>query len=259
MKYTKFFIIFLIILFTVFCFIYYNKVDLSENYTEEKMTAIIIEPREHKALEFVLNNFLTNLSNNWNIIIFYGNNNIEFINNIIANLPEIYKNRITLINLNVDNLSIEDYNKLLTSPELYNSIPTEIFLVFQTDTLICQNYKNNINDFTEYDYVGAPWKFDSMAVGNGGLSLRRKSKMLEIINNCPYKNNINEDLYFSKPCPEIAINIPSGDLAKHFSVESEYEHNTFGIHQAWTHLKDNLPKQINSCNGLDTLIELNKK
>ena len=42
-----------------------------------------------------------------------------------------------------------------------------------------------------------------MWVHHGGLSLRRKSKMLEIIDNCPYKNNINEDLYFTQECPEI--------------------------------------------------------
>jgi hypothetical protein len=40
-----------------------------------KYTALIIEPRKHKALEFVLKNFLENLSNEWSIIIFHGNLN----------------------------------------------------------------------------------------------------------------------------------------------------------------------------------------
>ena len=30
-----------------------------------KYTAIIVEPRKHIALEFVLNNFLENLNNDW--------------------------------------------------------------------------------------------------------------------------------------------------------------------------------------------------
>ena len=35
-------------------------------------TAIIIEPRKHKAIKFVLKNAYDNLSNEWNIIIFVG-------------------------------------------------------------------------------------------------------------------------------------------------------------------------------------------
>ena len=37
-------------------------------------------------------------------------------------------NRIKLINLNVDNLSIRNYNDLLVSKEFYDDIPTEVFL-----------------------------------------------------------------------------------------------------------------------------------
>jgi hypothetical protein len=48
-----------------------------------KYTAIIIEPRKHKALTFVLTNFLENLSNEWDFIIFHGINNSEYIKNIL--------------------------------------------------------------------------------------------------------------------------------------------------------------------------------
>ena len=48
-------------------------------------TAIIVEPREHPALEFVLNNFLSTLSDEWNIIVFHGNKNIDFLKKIIEN------------------------------------------------------------------------------------------------------------------------------------------------------------------------------
>ena len=53
-----------------------------ENYQNFKYsytyTAVIVEPREHKALEFVLNNVLENLSEDWNVLIFHGNNNINY-------------------------------------------------------------------------------------------------------------------------------------------------------------------------------------
>ena len=40
-------------------------------YMSQQYTAIIVEPREHKALVFVLNNFCTNLDENWNIIVLW--------------------------------------------------------------------------------------------------------------------------------------------------------------------------------------------
>ena len=44
--------------------IHFNKMNVNmEN--NAKYTAIIIEPRTHKALEFVLNNFLENLNDDW--------------------------------------------------------------------------------------------------------------------------------------------------------------------------------------------------
>jgi len=144
-----------------------------------KYSAVIIEPRSHPALEFVLNNFTTNLNDDWGFIIFHGNLNYNYIINIITKIPN-YNIRIKLINLNVDNLTIEMYNNLLKNINLYENIPTETFLIFQTDTLINPKYKDLIYEFIDYDYVGAPW-ISNGDVGNGGLSLRKKSKMIEII------------------------------------------------------------------------------
>jgi hypothetical protein len=82
-------------------FIYKNKCIKEKYTTKYKYTAIIVEPREHKALDFVLYNFFTNLSDKWNFIIFHGNNNKKFVNNIIENNLYQYKDRITLKNLGV--------------------------------------------------------------------------------------------------------------------------------------------------------------
>jgi len=247
------YILCIILILLLIYIIYLN----SENYKEEKYTAIIIEPREHTALYFVLNNFVENLSKKWNFIIFHGNKNINYINNILKT-PLLSKNihRIKLINLNVDNLTIENYNKLLVSKDFYNNIPTEIFLIFQTDSMICKEYNYIINDFIKYDYVGAPLK--SKLVGNGGLSLRRKSKMLEILNDCDYKNE-PEDVYFSVACNKINVNKPSYEKAKKFSVEAVYNQTSFGVHKPWIFLnKYQMIDKNNYCNGVLNLRELNK-
>lgn len=252
------FLLILLILLIIFLKLYPNKLYLRyESFNNIKYTAVIIEPRKHKALKFVLENFAENLSNEWDIIIFHGNTNLEYIIKIIdsSSILSSNKNRIKFINLNVDNLTIRNYNDLLVSKDFYDDIPTEIFLIFQTDTIICKNNKDLINKYIKYDYTGAPWK--DKVVGNGGLSIRKKSKMLEIIENCKYSNQ-PEDIYFSKACPEIYRNQPSFEEAKEFSVETVYNDISFGVHKPWRHLKEsNFYKKNDFCEGLEELRDLN--
>lgn len=259
---------------------------IKENKFEENIkeinnflyTALIIEPRKHFALELVLNNFYSNLGNNWQIIIYHGLNNEEYVKEIIKRINKKVINkfekrcRFKLVNLGINNLSFNDYNKLLYDIDFYKEIETEMFLIFQTDTLISQLYSNLIYNFMEYDYVGAPW--NNNGVGNGGLSLRRKSKMIEIINYI--KNNninllnedgtfINEDIIFSNSeekfeIPKIIKNIkiskPSYEEAKYFSIEMIYNNMAFGIHKPWLYLSnDELIKIKEFVSELDNLIE----
>ena len=195
-------------------------------------TAVIVEPRKHTALEFVLRNFLTNLSAEWKIIVFHGTENIAFVNAIVTSLRT---NRISMVNLHVRNLTLPSYSRLLTTPAFYQHIPTEMFLVFQTDTMIFAEQKDLINTFLHYDYVGAPWhgaptSRAGLRIGNGGLSLRRKSKMLEIIRTEPYLGE-PEDVYFCNS--RVPLNVPSVDEAMQFSVEHIFHPTSFGCHKPW--------------------------
>lgn len=220
----------------------------------EKYTAIIIEPRIHQLFETVLNNFLSNLDERWDFIIFHGHKNKEFLNELINNNFQNHKNRITLILLNINNINTSQYSKILVNSKFYNYIPTEMFLIFQLDTLISDVYFNKIYDFLEYDYVGSPW-FDRIEkigyVGNGGISLRRKSKMLEIINNTPY-NDLNEDAFFS--FYEGTINKPTFEKAKEFGVETIYYDKSFSIHKPFCYISSEqiaeIAKHISKINDL---------
>jgi hypothetical protein len=246
---------------------YYNNYSKHIYFTEvlPYFTAIIIEPRQHKALSLVLNNFIKNLDKYWTFYIYHGINNEDYIKNIIDNELKDYENKITLLNLNVENLSFDDYNKILYDNSFYDRINTEMFLIFQTDTLISNKYFKLIYNFIEYDYVGAPWI--NGCVGNGGLSFRKTNKMKEILNNASYyyiKDNneelMNEDIFFSNNedvffnteyIKETNNNIdknnfinnnvykPSLEEAKFFSIESIYNEKSFGIHKPWVYLNNN--------------------
>jgi len=230
-----------------------------------KYTAIIVEPRKHKALEFVLNNICDCLSDEWKIILFHGNNNIDYANEIVEKLNIIFKNRIALINLYVDNLNQQTYSHLLTNKNtIYQHIDTDVFLVFQTDSIILKENSHMINNYLNYDYVGSPWircNYENTKncdfIGNGGFSLRNKKKMLEIIEKIPY-NNEYEDLYFSTNYADILVNKPSYDKALEFCLGEAYNNETtLAVHQFWpwdfekndnpNHFYHNLIKKYNDC------------
>jgi len=137
-------------------------------------TAVIIEPRAHSALPFVLQNACTALSADWHILVIHGRLNQAFVKEAIAALQQ--PERFSTLGLDVDNLTRVQYNALLTSAAFYRGISSEMILIFQTDTLILE--PDLLELFMGYDYVGAPWK--NGKVGNGGLSLRRRSKMIEV-------------------------------------------------------------------------------
>ena len=224
-----------------------------------KYTAFIIEPRQHKALKFVICNFLCNLSDEWGMIIFHGNKNYEFVNDIISSLEENQKKRIiNIINLNVDDLNSNTYSQLFLSKDFYNYIPTNTFLVFQTDSIILKENKYIINLFLDrdYDYVGAPWI--NNYVGNGGLSIRKKNKMLEIIDRKGYQENMNEDYYFSTNIDkQIVYNVSDHITARMFSVETVFYETPFGVHNCWKYLNNQQIKYlINRYSEIEQLISL---
>jgi hypothetical protein len=219
-------------------------------------TAIIVEPRKHKALEFVLTNVCECLTRNWKIVLFHGTTNVEYVTLIVDRLNSVFDNRIQLVNLNINNLNQIEYSKLFaTKSIIYETIQTEMFLVFQTDSMILKDNVHLIYDFLEYDYVGAPWLVTNYTptkncdfIGNGGFSLRNKNKMLEIIEKIDWHQvefpyNL-EDLYFSTNYDRIAVKKPDYKKALTFCVDEVFSEITFACHRAWCHTHFNLFRQI---------------
>ena len=224
---------------------------------------MIIEPRKHRALEFVLNNFITNLDNRWCIMIFCSDDNFDFVLNIINRFNNDDQNRIKIIRFTEKNINRDQYSWIMIESNIYDFINTEMFLVFQSDTLIIN--KNKIYEFMIYDYVGAPfnrnqnWRkctpyTDFYDVGNGGLSLRKKSKMLEIIKNRNHEEDKGEDTFFSY---YKNINKPCTNKAQEFSIETTFYEEPFGLHRVWSYLtKEQLNYLINLYPEIKTLIDL---
>jgi hypothetical protein len=227
-------------------------------------TAVIIEPRKsmQKALEFVTKNVLKNLDSGWKVSIFPSSENRKEVEDFIAGLSEAERARTTIKDIGLTSMNIRTYNELMMSRKLLDAIDTEMFLVVQTDSLICQQGKDIIKKFMKYDYVGAPWK-DRNALGNGGFSLRRKSTMLEILEKCPTLEH-NEDGFFSGGCAGVKPSKPSPSEAEEFSIETIYNEAKgkpfFGIHKPWNyHSPDTMSKLDRMCLGTKELQNLNSR
>ena len=90
--------------------------------SDKKYTAVIIEPRKHRALEFVLNNFMENLDDDWGFVIFHSNTNKKMVENIMDTNLKKYKNKTKLINLNIDSndFTIKEYSTLFYDKTFYD-------------------------------------------------------------------------------------------------------------------------------------------
>jgi hypothetical protein len=143
---------------------------------------------------------------------------------------------------------------MLLTKDFWNNFKGEKLLLYQEDTYLF--HSNNIEQFLEYDYVGASWPVNQddniNGVGNGGFSLRSKSKMIECINKVdPIKdlklgsstinymrssNNdfIPEDVFFSKSMLDFNIGkVATRDIANQFSQETQVCFNPIGGHNFW--------------------------
>ena len=221
----------------------YNKNTENNSFYE----TFLIEFRKLPHIEFLIKNTLIKLPN-WKHTVICGNLNYDFIKQITNNLD------INIIKLNIDNLTTGQYSRLLMTQDFWNNFSGKKLLLYQEDTYLFNTDK--IQDFLEYDYVGASWPINQddnlYGVGNGGFSLRDKDKMIECIKRVdPHKdiklgnstinfmrnsNNdyIPEDVFFSKSMIDFNIGkVARRDIANRFSQETQNCKETVGGHNFW--------------------------
>jgi hypothetical protein len=140
--------------------------------------------------------------------------------------------------------SIQGYNRLLLNPGFYETFAAyEHMLVLQPDAIVLSDALDYWCN-TPYDYVGAPWpdpleislnldvfkgglsKSVKVQVGNGGLSLRRNRKCIQLLQEFPeatqmfLQSGSSEDLFFSfMGSQSLGFLLPNDRVAGLFSLE----------------------------------------
>jgi hypothetical protein len=219
-----------------------NSIELKIS-TTPSITAVIVESRKHLHFKVVVENMISNLQHlSVGLNIYHGTENEEFVKNCLKK----HKN-INFININIPNLDIEAYNEIMLSKKFHERITTDRYLVFQTDTI---TFKTLDKKFLEYDYIGAPWKKElhskyGAEVGNGGLSIRSKKAMLNIIEqNIPRELLHPEDLYLAQILKKQNFNVAPYEIALNFATEAIFNEKSFGCHKSWELIKFTELKQL---------------
>ena len=177
--------------------------------------AVIVETREHDAFPFVINNVMSILPDDWSLQVFHGTSNYDYVYDSVENDMTLLWKEVEFTNLGID-------------------------------SILCPNSEHKVEDFEHFDYIGGYWgnqldmlDNDYSKVMNGGLSIRKKSFMLDIIKNelQPYLErggNPCEDYFVTdrirtKPKVRDVLN---------FSIDNGYmyplnDKAPFGLHKPW--------------------------
>ena len=196
--------------------------------------AVIIEPREHPHLSAVVRNVLHFLDDSWGLCIVHGTRNRRFVEEMVDGWGDVL-----LLDCGAADLPGSTYSDYKASRPFWWQLPSETILTFETDSVL---RRRGIEAFLEYDYVGAPWVWALNGnreaegpVGNGGLSLRKRSAMLRIIEKHGHERRPGtlEDQFFSRWLYRDGHRLPSLETAGAFSTETLFQPHSLGLHKPW--------------------------
>jgi hypothetical protein len=205
----------------------------SKHLDTSGLALAIVEVRHHVWMQGVLYNaaHMYGGVHNVSLHIFHGLENLEFIQDIIAGWQNV-----NLHNLGVSDMTRSEYSRLLTTSSFYQHFQQHSHvLIFQTDSLFLKPL-DAVFLSDAWDYVGAPWPHPVLPdhehnVGNGGLSLRRVSAMLNLTRHHGPANNTPEDVYITARLNPTRL--PTVSLAKQFSVEMMYHPSPCALHASF--------------------------
>ncbi|KAF3921213.1 hypothetical protein ABW21_db0204141 [Orbilia brochopaga] len=209
-------------------------------YNKSKV-ALLIEDRPLGQLAPLTLHMINVVPPDW-VFRFYGSR--ESIDHLNHSLPIQMWERLGKLTMELvpSNLTLhgqQELSRTFTNLWFYETMlaPAEYLLVFQTDSILCANSGKNLNDWLQYDWVGAPWVKNAASGGNGGLSLRRVKPIIDLLKkeSRPDGHPELEDLWLCNRLAKMpGVNMANGSMEAHFSVEAVWEDKPMGYHTGWS-------------------------
>ncbi|KAG4033654.1 hypothetical protein MFRU_004g01580 [Monilinia fructicola] len=226
------------------------------NVTTSDKVAVIIETRRSGNIIPLILHFSAVLGPTWPLLIYTSAENFGSFSTSAALLRHQASGRIVVRPLapgtwfnNWDSVSA-----FLTTKWLWEDLaPAEHILLFQSDSMLCANAARSVDDFLEYDLIGAPISEKFGQGYNGGLSMRSRSIILRVLDEWKYSENPHpaEDQWFYARFKDLqdreleegiedGINLPSMEIARTFAVETIDHPHPLGLHQPTRYIQQHM-------------------
>jgi len=215
-----------------------------DQFPIDKKVAVIIETRPLRTLIPLIVHFAGVLGPEWPILFFtrpsvvstlaaFGQGSQPF-------KRMVHSGQIKIIELPTEP-DLGEYlglSKFLASEWFWSQMGSaEYMLNFQSDSILCANSGRKVEDFFDYDFVGAyhPWVSGAY---NGGLSLRNVAMARRVIElydisddvEAGTKDGLYEDVWFCNKMKDMDARFPSEETASEFAIDMIYSERPLGIH-----------------------------
>jgi len=153
--------------------------------------AVIIETRKYTTIIPLILHFATVLGPDWPIIIYTNFENFGTFSTSQALLRYQKAGRIHIRALEAGTYfsNLNSVSSFMTKKWLWQDLaPAEHVLIFQSDSIICSNSVRSVEDFFEWDLIGAPLVAKAGKGYNGGLSLRNRNTTLRALEEWDWNN-----------------------------------------------------------------------
>lgn len=131
-------------------------------------------------------------------------------------------------------VSSQSVSRFLTGPWLWEQLAQATrVLLFQSDSVLCSRSEALVEDFFQYDYIGAPIDDEHGEGFNGGLSLRNPKMFLQVAREVDFASSVEgyEDQFFYQELKKRGAELPTEEVAMTFAVETIFHENPLGYHQ----------------------------
>ena len=202
---------------------------------EQENTAIFVATRRSPFSEIAVRNLMYFLDSDWGLELCVAESMMEWATSLVAEWGDVRLHPI----LNPEGLVASVLlNRVMRTEIFWSDLEGDNLMLFDSGSLLRHRLPP---EFDEFDFIGSPWHAEHVPpwcrVGSGGLSLRKKSAMLDVIDSCNtnYWLCDHEDIFYSAAMhlsPDRYF-LPSPARAAEFSVEQVFHPNPVALHQAW--------------------------
>lgn len=203
---------------------------------DPRKVALLIENRAFPHLIPLLLHFTAVVPNDWRINFMGSEESLALVNSSLAVKSQVALGKMDLTHIpsNMSVAGTEQISQFLTTLWLYETVlaPAEWLLVFQSDSMLCANTEQSLNDWLDYDWVGAPWSLEARYGGNGGLSLRKVSSIISVLKHqARIPNSEPEDVWLcNRLGTRIGAKVANGTRSSAFSGEMLWSDRPMGYH-----------------------------